>query len=61
MAHIAEETGLRAIDFGESLGSFALLVLGPGICNASRNLTCHKLKECPVTVVKRLSRTDRCE
>jgi hypothetical protein len=52
VAHVAEESGLRAVELGERRGAPALLFVGAGVGDPGRDLLGDKRQKPPVLVVE---------
>ncbi len=58
VADVGEELDLRAVEFGERLGAFALVLIGARARDRGRDLPGDQLEKAAVPVVERLARVD---
>src|SRR6185503_17416662 len=61
MAHVAEESGLCAIQFGQRFGAPSLLFISSGVGDGRRNVSCHQSYEAAIIIVKSKTRADACD
>ena len=58
VADVAEERGLRAVEFGQGLGAPALVLVGLGVGDRRRDLTCHEIEKRLVGLIEGALRID---